>query len=90
VERKITAICSTLGVGDKPKTTTHGAYYSVERGAFVETADLIRTGIEDSIRYVCAVNGYGNAADYWGMNVYEFYRDFVRAYNVEQGRKKKK
>lgn len=88
MERKVTRICSAINL-DKPSKVIAGGHLSVKGGQYEETKDIIRSGVEDQIRFVLSVLGFGSPADYWKMNTYEFYRDFVRAYTLNKDRNKK-
>lgn len=87
LERKVERICRPINlIGEQPPVM--GPHVSVSGGEYHETADLLRSGIEKQIRFVLSVYGFGTIEEHWRMNVYEFYRSFVQAYQVNKERER--
>ena len=89
MERKVTRICSAVNLDGAKNKDVAGGHVSVKAGKYEETIDVINASVEDQIRFNLSVFGFGSSADCWEMNVYEFYRDFVRAYEANKRMEKK-
>ena len=88
IQRKVERICRPINSLAGDEGPTIGAHVSVHQGEYHETADLLRAGIEKQSRFILSVFGFGSSEEHWRMNVYEFYRDFVRAYEVNKERER--
>lgn len=89
MERKVERICSTINLKPGSEKIISGGHLTVKGGQYEETQDVITSGVEDQIRFNLSVFGFGSSSDCWKMNVYEFYRDFARAYEINREREKK-
>lgn len=86
-QRNVERIYGEIGVGQDAKVFS-GPHLTIKEGRYQETADVIRATIEDQSRFILSVFGFGSAEEHWRMNVYEFYRDFVRAFKLNRSRQK--
>lgn len=85
MEHTVKRICGPLGLSG-PEGETIGGFIGIDQGRFEYTPAIIRAGIENQSRFILATLGYGTPEGHWRMNVYEFYREFVRAYKVHKQR----
>lgn len=58
-------------------------YVAYKKGKPVQVAEYIRETMEDATRFVCSIMGH-SPAGIWKMDVYEFFRDLVRAEKRQQ------
>lgn len=84
IQHKVSGIAGgdTQGVGSEQLI----GYFYRKGGRYFNIEDKVAGDIEDATRFVCQVLNY-NPREVWQMNVYEFYRDLMRANVIMEQRK---
>lgn len=88
MERRVAGILDQINELKTGNAPIIGGHLSVKNGKYIDTDELFRQNVESQIGFTVAALGYGSPKEYWSTNVYEFYRAFVRAYEVNKRREK--
>lgn len=84
IQQKVSGITAS----DAPAVDSQdlNGYFYRKDGKFFGIEDKITADIEETTRFVCQVLSY-SPGEVWRMNIYEFYRDLMRANVIIEQRK---